>query len=981
MNAHRPPRLWCSVLISSLLLSALACGKDDDEPSTAKADMTSTLEDMAQAGEDMSAAKEDMSLPVPDMGELDPAGDADGDGLTNGEELAGWAIQVDRIGLGERVSEQVTSDPLLADTDGDGLTDQQEFQKTNPRARDTDGDTLSDADEVNIYLSIPSSVDSDGDSISGATSNAQLWDGEEVNKWGTSPSLVDTDGDNRSDFDEIISNATNPLVAQVPSVELDFAGTMDVRLGVTYSDSMGVETSYGSEYALTTNEASSRTDTVATTESIETNTTISVEASSGLPPGVSASYSRSTTEGFSTENSAGITRAESRQAQRAYQSSRAAAQNRTVESSTGSLSIGMKIGNPSEIAYTLTNLTVSVMQWDAQGKSFRVLGTMTPALEAFNLGPGEQRSVPQQVSTTADPGLIQEFLRNPKRLFFQVANFDMENSEGINFVFLEETTKARTGTITIDYGDGTVERHHVATNVRRNADGSLAGVKLSTVFDDYLKIPYVTQAWELKMDAPAEFAQKDGVQVLTSIRSVSNDSASDVNGFWAVFSDLADIQSSYKDFGDTVLQRGENLHIAYLKDRDGDGVFDREERFHGSDDLNPDTDSDGLTDFEEVRQGWEAGAGLVSLEYPRVVFPDPTSADIDEDGLTDLEERAAGTDPHNPDTDSDTIPDGVDARPNDPTNDPPVLTLMATVTADPVTTVTGTISDMADAIASAQIDWGDGYVEALTDLATVNSSHGYLAPGDYTITLSATDARGESSSTTTMITTTTPFARASYSMNGNMFDDVGGKHGVYVQQGTQIQVGYQESRFPQEPTDTSLGFLRDFETNNYAYAYVSSFGSVPLDNFSAAFWVYEQSGWALSQPNRFAISTTSDEFCVELGSSNQLVNPLCGDIIDPPGASVWHFLAVTKQGSSVTLYADGVQVAQGTRLNNDPVSCSALFISSKYESSGCAQQPQQSNQANDPNFFKGRIDDVKMFDRALTQDDVTALYLERGYMP
>ena len=58
------------------------------------------------------------------------------------------------------------------DPDRDGLTNLQEFQTgTNPNIADTDGDGLSDGDEVNTYHSNPLVADTDGDG---------LWDGLEV---------------------------------------------------------------------------------------------------------------------------------------------------------------------------------------------------------------------------------------------------------------------------------------------------------------------------------------------------------------------------------------------------------------------------------------------------------------------------------------------------------------------------------------------------------------------------------------------------------------------------------------------------------------------------------------------------------------------------------------------------------------------------------------------------------------------------------
>lgn len=51
-----------------------------------------------------------------------------------------------------------------ADTDGDGLTNDQESQLgSDPTKKDSDGDTLSDGDEVKKYRTDPNKADSDGD--------------------------------------------------------------------------------------------------------------------------------------------------------------------------------------------------------------------------------------------------------------------------------------------------------------------------------------------------------------------------------------------------------------------------------------------------------------------------------------------------------------------------------------------------------------------------------------------------------------------------------------------------------------------------------------------------------------------------------------------------------------------------------------------------------------------------------------------------
>src|SRR5262249_52302304 len=51
--------------------------------------------------------------------------DTDGDGLTDNEEMRGWFVSVQQVD-GTTWTRGVTSDPTEADTDGDGLSDSQE---------------------------------------------------------------------------------------------------------------------------------------------------------------------------------------------------------------------------------------------------------------------------------------------------------------------------------------------------------------------------------------------------------------------------------------------------------------------------------------------------------------------------------------------------------------------------------------------------------------------------------------------------------------------------------------------------------------------------------------------------------------------------------------------------------------------------------------------------------------------------------------
>lgn len=136
--------------------------------------------------------------------------DSDGDGLTDEEELTVYKTDpnnpdTDGDGLkdGEEVHRYQTN-PLNPDTDGDGLKDGDEVlkHKTNPLNPDTDGDGLKDGEEVMKYLTDPLNPDTDGDGLK---------DGEEVLTYKTNPLNPDTDQDGLTDGDEVKKYKTDPL--------------------------------------------------------------------------------------------------------------------------------------------------------------------------------------------------------------------------------------------------------------------------------------------------------------------------------------------------------------------------------------------------------------------------------------------------------------------------------------------------------------------------------------------------------------------------------------------------------------------------------------------------------------------------------------------------------------------------------------------------------------------------------------------------
>ncbi len=105
-----------------------------------------------------------------------------------------------------------------------------------------------------------------------------------------------------------------------------------------------------------------------------------------------------------------------------------------------------------------------------------------------------------------------------------------------------------------------------------------------------------------------------------------------------------------QEVGDT---DGDGTIDALDPDDDGDGVPTSEE-------LGRDTDGDRIPDHQDAD---DDGDGIPTAEDPNPLVPDTVvegAVDSDHDGLSDAQEEALGTDPLDPDSDDDGVPDGVE---------------------------------------------------------------------------------------------------------------------------------------------------------------------------------------------------------------------------------------------------------------------------------------------------------------------------------
>lgn len=607
------------------------------------------------------------------------AGDADCDGLADALEIAGWDVTLERADMTQDTL-HVTSDPRAVDTDRDGLDDAMERAAgLNPADRDSDGDLLSDYGELFAYKCNPADADSDGDACPGGapcTPDPNLSDGLELYLSRTSPTLADTDGDGLSDFEEIVVGGTNPLVANLPELRLEVRGDPLIELEVDYTTGHS-----GRQHQLRgAEEASKETDLVSTQMSIENTVRIQTEAkigTSNYPPTASAEITTDTKfhHGYFHDTSRSWERSSVQQAQEVYEAWEAS----TVSFDDGRLSVALKVENLSELSFSVKDMRIVAYRLEGGGR-FTLIGTLLPDAEAWPegghvLGPGGAFTMTASLEHIG-ADMMRRLVRNPTAMMFEVGAYSMFQldewgvEETVNYAKLGEAVVQRTGVVAIDFGDGRVDRHMVATNVYRRPDGAGAGIRLGDALRDVLGVDFEATLSEDPDGAPVRYVLDRVADVsgydLCDPRSASYDESVDCEalhprGFWLVGGTGPDFaKGASVDFEDVRLGPGGRVSLVYLRDSDGDGVFDREEALLGTDPTRPDTDRDGLSDFAETKEGWTVA--VQGLE-PYPTFPDPRFADLDGDMVSDATELHAGTDPFLEDTDGDGSADNFDFDP------------------------------------------------------------------------------------------------------------------------------------------------------------------------------------------------------------------------------------------------------------------------------------------------------------------------------
>ncbi|HFB66893.1 MAG TPA: hypothetical protein ENJ60_15280 [Aeromonadales bacterium] len=494
-------------------------------------------------------------------------------------------------------------------------------------------------------------VDTDGDGLTD----------EEETALGTNINVQDTDGDGFLDKEEADNwdknSGThlrfNPLVADVPRIRIERLGAPVIQLYATTVESVsvnrGMTNSALSEVQVTTDRGRSNTNVVEEQHAVNVNA--EVKKRGPITTGkVAASYdyqhTDTTTEtDYWNERTVETNRQESSDYFEFLRTN-------TIETKGGEIKILMGILNDGDISYTLKNMDLTAYMENPQRPGDLIsVGTLIyegdmnftpdPLGTAVNPGSGDYTPFNFVYKAVENPEEISRILENSNQLVLRPTNLSLTGQRSdVDLNLAAQNVRARTAEVIIDFGDTQTpktERYRVAVDTG-NGDtlsfSDLMSNRLNFSFD------FSSQSF------PGKTGSHNG---LTSVRSLAMNTAT--NSYWLVahtFSPagnpagttetkMYNILSQDYTASDINLRKGDVLHLVYITDTDLDGLSDRLEVLKGTDLNLADTDNDGLDDALEV-YGWYSNLSAPPCDAGSdlsLVFSDPLKADTDADGNSD----------------------------------------------------------------------------------------------------------------------------------------------------------------------------------------------------------------------------------------------------------------------------------------------------------------------------------------------------------
>ena len=157
----------------------------------------------------------------------------------------------------------------------------------------------------------------------------------------------------------------------------------------------------------------------------------------------------------------------------------------------------------------------------------------------------------------------------------------------------------------------------------------------------------------------------------------------------------------------------------------------------------------------------------------------------------------------------------------------------------------------------------------------------------------------------------------------------------------------------------------DFNGNSYIFS--NNVNNLPLGNNSRAFCLWMKTNVTSSPPNKDMFNwgsgtTTSQRFGFTMYSGLPYFCAQNDDFYGntPIGNNNWHFIVINYDGNLVSIFVDGILDASQSK-NLNTVLNDLIFGRSPLNHSS-------------PSYYTGTLDDIGIWNRALTQQEITDLY-------
>lgn len=497
------------------------------------------------------------------------------------------------------------------DTDNDGIVDSEDS--------DIDGDGISNTDEI-AYGTDPMKADTDGDG----------WDD------GMELSVFDSVSDPYRFNPKVADMPRLQVVLEgSPEITMDYTTTEGTSESFTTTDSESFETShttsnsFSHSYAVEYGWSLESSFGVEHEFGSEGGTTISWSITAGAHGNYTNQDSYTWDTSQSQSNQQAYSRAETV----------ASEESKSQVGGEIRIPVTIKNTGNIAYTINSLSLTAYMVAPNSNGELGSIIGTLeSEGAIDFTVNPGSSTGYINFQNNSLYVSEVLDLLAHSRGIICEISGYSvtMSSDQGTtDFSFEGTTVSAQTAKIIIDYGpniygiDGKpkpAEQYNVATRTKYNPDHT-------TIDNRYFPVTMKDIMESLLVDyTTGTYNGNDG---LTSLRGINNDIPNnkawfvvhmykrDTNAYIKSYS----IEANSYDFDTIEVHTGDTVEVVYSEDVDDDGLPARLEKLLGTSDQNTDSDGDTLTDFEEL-SGWELAPG-------ETVYTNPALADTDQDGIND----------------------------------------------------------------------------------------------------------------------------------------------------------------------------------------------------------------------------------------------------------------------------------------------------------------------------------------------------------